>query len=218
MRRIVYLALSTTLIVVAAGSSIAQRYDTREMRERMRERQAVIEDPRSNPFKIEPYDPLKPGEPLPSNIVRSNIELEIVDATGGDTITVVNTAKQRLTIRLQGIDAPEIGQRYAEAAHKQLAELVRGKTALIEFDPKGKPDREGRVIAKVYVSGRDIGLSQIQAGLAWYCKDYKKAQTDTDRSIYVDAESEARANKVGLWSESSPRAPWDYRREIASKP
>jgi endonuclease YncB( thermonuclease family) len=213
MRKFAYFFLSTSLILVCAATGIAQsRVVTEEVRERERERRRALDNPANNPFKVEPYDPLKPPPPPPPSPLRATVDLRVVGIADGDTIIITNTANQPLRIRLQGIDAPEAGQSFSNEAQQLLEKLVTGKTVSLEFDPHGKPDAEGRIVAKVYLEGRDIGLEQIKAGLAWYCKDYNKELSESDRYTYPEAEKEARNAKRGLWRESAPRPPWKYRK------
>ncbi len=214
MRKFVYLLLSTILIVACAEIVMAQggRIDTTEARERMRERQRIIEDPANSPFKAEPYEKLKPAGPSqPNSPLRAIVELQVIDITDGDTFIINNTANQQMRIRLQGIDAPEAAQSFGSNAQKHLSKLLSGKWVSIEFDPRGKPDKEGRIIAKIYLDGRDIGLEQIKSGFAWYCKDYKEHLSESDRYTYAEAEKEARNSNRGLWKESTPLPPWEFR-------
>lgn len=74
-----------------------------------------------------------------------------------------------------------------------------------------KTDRYGRDVCRVLLRGSDVGLEQIRRGLAWHFKRYAHEQTTTDRSVYADAESEARDEKRGLWFDPSPEPPWLYR-------
>lgn len=215
MKKLVFELLSTVVVFAGAvtGHAQSRRVDTSSMRERQRARQRAIEDPANNPVKLEPYEPLKPAPPPTEGPLRATVELQVVGAEDGDTLIISNTADQHLRLRLQGIDAPETGQAFCKDAMEHLAKLAAGKSVAIEFDPHGKPDSKGRVIAKVYLDGNDIALAQVRAGLAWYCKDYKKMQSESDRYSYTEAEKEARAAGLGLWSEKDPKAPWDYRKQ-----
>lgn len=53
------------------------------------------------------------------------------------------------------------------------------------------------------VSHRDhhfnANLEQVKAGLAWHYKKYQKEQSLDNRSIYAQAEEQARAERRGLW-------------------
>ncbi len=58
----------------------------------------------------------------------------------------------------------------------------------------------------------DAGLAQLTVGLAWHFTRYAHEQSTEERERYADAEREARAKRVGLWSDPAPVAPWEWRR------
>ena len=112
-------------------------------------------------------------------------------------------------VRLEGIDAPEIGQTCGrawlgswdcgKAARRALDTLVAGQT--VACQSKGL-DKYGRVLGICYVGQRDINAEMVRAGLAWAFVKY----SDT----YVDTEAEAKAAKAGLWQGEAEPA-WVYR-------
>jgi endonuclease YncB( thermonuclease family) len=69
----------------------------------------------------------------------------------------------------------------------------------------------------VSINGVDANLEQIKAGMAWHYKKYQKDQSIEDRVEYARAEDEARAGKRGLWLDSEPVAPWDFRKASKGK-
>jgi len=69
----------------------------------------------------------------------------------------------------------------------------------------------GRILGKILVSGEDVNLEQVEAGMAWHYKKYQREQSTSDHIEYSDAELEARRHKVGLWRDPNPIPPWDYR-------
>ncbi|BAL23711.1 hypothetical protein AZKH_1389 [Azoarcus sp. KH32C] len=133
----------------------------------------------------------------------------VVAIADGDTLTVRDTANVQHKVRLSGIDAPEKRQPFGNVSRQHLAELVFGRYVAIEYH---KVDRYGRELGKVLVADRDANLAQIRAGLAWHYKRYEGEQPSRDRAEYSDAETEARVARRGLWHDSTPVAPWDFRR------
>jgi endonuclease YncB( thermonuclease family) len=75
-----------------------------------------------------------------------------------------------------------------------------------------KKDRYQRVLGKVTLEEQDICLEQVKRGMAWHYKQYQRDQTQEDRMKYDLAEKEARANKLGLWTDESPVEPSKFRR------
>ena len=149
-------------------------------------------------------------------LVRADFTAKVQRVVDGDTVHVVNKAGKKFKVRLTGIDAPEQSQPYGLASKYHLRELLLNKIVLFKSKPKkGKPysvDRYNRVLAKIILDGRDINLSQVLNGYAWHFKRYQKQQSPKDRELYNQAEIDAKKNKLGLWGEKKPIAPWKWRK------
>jgi micrococcal nuclease len=134
--------------------------------------------------------------------------------TDGDTIQVIADGT-KITIRLVGIDAPEVshaknqpGQPFGEVATKHLAGMVLNKTA--EIKSYG-PDRYGRTLGEVFVDAKNINLEMVKAGLAEvYRGTPAKGQ---NMEPYWKAEEEAKAAKRGIWALGDKyRSPREWRK------
>lgn len=136
----------------------------------------------------------------------------VVAVADGDTITVLDSLNQQHKIRLAGIDAPEKKQAFGQVSKQHLADLAFGKLVDVEWF---KHDKYRRVIGKVRVGTQDANLEQVKAGLAWHYKKYEAEQAPADRRQYSEAEESARLKRVGLWRDSSPIPPWDFRHGTA---
>lgn len=134
---------------------------------------------------------------------------KVVSVADGDTITVLDAEKTQHKIRLQGIDAPEKAQAFGAKSKQALYEMVHGKTVQVSFE---KSDKYGRILGKVLLDGQDICHQQIKAGLAWHYKKYQNQQPLVDREAYSASETAAKSEKLGLWSDPRPVAPWDFRK------
>ena len=98
----------------------------------------------------------------------------VIGVADGDTLTVLDGANVQHRIRLCGIDAPEKKQPFGTRSKQNLASLAFAKyPTVVEWT---KPDRYGRIVGKVIVDGQDVGLRQIQAGLAWWYRKYAREQ------------------------------------------
>ena len=84
-----------------------------------------------------------------------------------------------------------------------------------------KKTHRGRQICKVWVQPSDCptcgktldaGHAQVIAGLAWWYRAYAKEQFPDDQGRYESAEDEARLRKWGLWRDTEPVPPWEWRR------
>jgi endonuclease YncB( thermonuclease family) len=133
----------------------------------------------------------------------------VVRVTDGDTIVILDAGNAQHKIRLTGIDAPERGQAYGTKSKEHLSDSVAGKFVVVEYE---KRDRYEWILGKVLLSGDDVNLEQVRAGLAWHYKKYQGEQTVADRVKYSDAERDARLEKRGLWQDADSISPWDYRK------
>ncbi|HEY3104062.1 MAG TPA: thermonuclease family protein [Pyrinomonadaceae bacterium] len=134
----------------------------------------------------------------------------VVSVADGDTITVLDANNVQHRIRLSGIDAPESHQAFGTQSKKNLSELVFGRDVTVIYE---KTDQYGRLVGKIIVEGKDVNLAQVKSGMAWHYKEYQREQTPEDRELYARAEDEARAQHRGLWQDSNPVEPSQFRRE-----
>jgi endonuclease YncB( thermonuclease family) len=135
----------------------------------------------------------------------------VVGITDGDTITVLAPDLHQFKVRLAGIDAPEKGQAFGQAAKRRMSELSFQRDVLVRWT---KRDRFGRIVGVALVGGKDVGLALIESGLAWHFKRYAHEQPISDRASYARAEELARAARIGLWREQGGVPPWEYRRHM----
>jgi len=158
---------------------------------------------------------------LHGGVQHSNAETlygRVVAVANGDTVTVMDSSQHQHEIRLTGIDAPESDQAYGLPAKENLFRLVSGKDVRVEWRQR---DRDWHIVGKLLVQPAscpscpmtlDVGHAQITVGLAWWDRDRAGEQSPQDRGAYEFSEQEARAKRVGLWSETEPIPPWIWRR------
>ncbi|MGD9563423.1 MAG: thermonuclease family protein [Pyrinomonadaceae bacterium] len=128
----------------------------------------------------------------------------------GDVIVVADAAGKQHKVRLAAIDAPEMGQEYGAAAKNFLIGLVLNQPVTVVGRRR---DDDGRLVAQVFLLGRDVSYSMLWAGLAWHDKDAGVDQTKDDRKQYAKGEKFARDIKNNIWSQSKPVPPWDFRKD-----
>lgn len=138
----------------------------------------------------------------------------VVGVSDGDTVTVLDATNKQWKIRLMGIDAPEKKQAFGQKSKADLSDLVFDKLVTVEYNKK---DKYGRTVGKILVDGIDANLEQVKAGMAWHYKKYQKEQSPSDRSLYSQAEDQAKGEKKGLWVDKDPTPPWDWRNEQKMK-
>lgn len=142
-------------------------------------------------------------------ILADTIEGRVVGVSDGDTITVLDGSKTQHKVRLAGIDAPESKQAFGQASKKHLSDAVFDREVTLDC---GKIDKYRREVCVVMVNGADANLAQVRAGMGWWYRKYQKEQTAQQRADYEAAEATAKASRVGLWWDSDPIAPWDWRK------
>lgn len=128
---------------------------------------------------------------------------KVVGVSDGDTITCLSGNQAQFKVRLNQIDAPESTQAFGTQAKKSLSDMVFGK--VVEIRSTGK-DRYGRTLGELYIGNININKQMVAEGMAWVYREYL-----TDQE-YLIAESGAKAQKLGLWSEPNPIYPSDFRR------
>lgn len=131
----------------------------------------------------------------------------------GDTVVIApDIGGQFITCRLYGIDTPETskkgkpGQPYGEEAAKELKRLILGKYIDATLTGQKTYKREVCIIKQ---DGLDINLEMVKRGFAWAYRQYLKRPYASE---YINAESEARSRKLGLWKDNNPEPPWEFRK------
>lgn len=131
----------------------------------------------------------------------------VVGISDGDTLTARCGQAgdyEQVKVRIAAIDAPEKRQAFGNVSRQHLADLCFQQQATIS--PRSK-DRYGRTVADVACQGKDVGREQVSAGLAWV---YVRYTTSADTDLF-GLEKSARASGNGLWRDSDPVAPWEWR-------
>lgn len=133
----------------------------------------------------------------------ADLPCKVVGVADGDTITALCQGNEQVKVRLAEIDAPEKAQPFGAKSKLSLSDLCFGKMAQIAEQDR---DRYGRTIARVRCAGIDANAEQVRRGLAWV---YDRYVTDPDLYPLQDA---ARAERRGLWADSTPTPPWEWRK------
>lgn len=139
----------------------------------------------------------------------SSFSAKVVNITDGDTVDVFGPGGFTYAVRLEGIDAPEHDQPFGSQSTRHLAELLSGKRVTLNCENERS---YGRLICKILLqNGDDACLDQVKAGMAWHYKQFEDEQSPADRASYAAAECTAMKAKIGLWSQTNPEQPQDFR-------
>ncbi len=136
---------------------------------------------------------------------QSTYTAKVVGIKDGDTVVVLDSLNYQTTLRLAEVDCPEKNQPFGTKAKQFTSDQIfRKQIKHIVTDI----DIYGRSIAKIYYDdNKYLSAEIIKNGLGWHYKKYS-----TSKKI-ASFENSARLQKLGLWSDKNPIAPWDWRRK-----
>ncbi|MEQ1789803.1 MAG: thermonuclease family protein [Rickettsiales bacterium] len=142
---------------------------------------------------------------LPLSAVAEEQIGRVVDVTDGDTLTMLDSRKQQIKVRLAEIDTPESAQPYGTRAKQELSRLVHGKTVTVKVQDI---DRYGRTVGRVYVGELDVNAEMVKLGAAWVYRKYA-----IDQNLYA-LEKQAKQERAGVWNlpEAEQIPPWEWRK------
>lgn len=138
----------------------------------------------------------------------------IIHVADGDTVTLLTAQKTSVRVRVAGIDAPEKKQAWGARSRQAMMRCAYQKSARVETHKK---DRYGRQVGIVTVNGEDCGLTLLKSGLAWFYAAYERELPAQKRALYRAAQDNAKKMKRGLWQDSAPQAPWEWRKAQKAK-
>jgi endonuclease YncB( thermonuclease family) len=136
------------------------------------------------------------------SLYAAEIQGKVIRVLDGDTIEILQ-GKKPVRIRLANIDAPEKKQAFGRWSTNQLKGLVAAQPVTVTYT---QTDRYGRIIGRVLTtSGTEASRFMVKSGAAWVYERY-----NTDKALPV-LQREAQTYKRGLWADSQPVPPWEWR-------
>jgi micrococcal nuclease len=71
-------------------------------------------------------------------------------------------------------------------------------------------DRYGRTVAEIILpDGRSMNREMVGQGMAWWYRKYAPGE-----KVLAQLEAEARRQRRGLWNQSAPMPPWNWRKNL----
>jgi len=130
-------------------------------------------------------------------LVGKTFDATVVRVADGDSVEILRSGESaRLRVRLEGVDAPELGEVFSREAQDFLRRLALDRRVNVS----GRDvDRYGRLVARVTVAGQDLSLALLNAGLA--CQRFV-----TD-AVLAAAESRAKSSGIGFWAANATTKP-----------
>ncbi len=148
------------------------------------------------------------------NIPRGH-QFTIVKIFDGDTIQVKGFGL-KFTIRLMGIDTPELAKRgkksqpYSLQAKQKLTQLIQKKTiSLTQYGMGGY----NRILAEIFVGETNVNLEMVRSGLAEVYRG--KQPHGFDATLYFQAEKRVKQSRKGMWiQEAAYISPRQWRQKF----
>ncbi len=128
------------------------------------------------------------------------IEGFVVAVPEGDAITV-QVHRERVSVRLSDIDAPELNQPHGAESRESLAALALGRNVRCVARAR---DRFGRPASRCNLKELDVSAEQVRRGMAWSFARYRSDE------LLQRVEDDARAAKRGLWKDERAVPPWTW--------
>ncbi len=142
----------------------------------------------------------------------SALEGQVAEVVDGGTITVISL-KRPVKVRLIGIAALDPDQPYADVARQHLSDLILNKYVVV----RSSRLQDGYLIGKVFLGDMDVAAQMIRDGVAWYDKPDESHLGVLEQQLYDASEQAARNERRGLWHDTSPMAPWEFRKAQLAK-
>lgn len=143
------------------------------------------------------------------SLCAAEIQGKVIRVLDGDTIEVktlpakIVVYEVPIRVRLINIDAPEKKQSLGHWSANQLKALLAGQSVTVSYT---QTDRYGRIVGRVFTTnGTDASRFMVQSGAAWVYERY-----NADESLPA-LQREAQEQKLGLWADTNPVPPWEWR-------
>ncbi len=132
----------------------------------------------------------------------------VVRVIDGDTVVIERCGlnKHQTTVRLWGVDTPElaragiraVSEPYAEAARDFTIACVYNQTVLIELESHQQRDKFGRLLAYVYSEdGRLLNELLLDEGLA----DFEPRFSHRFLKRFEQAAKRSATRRIGIWTD-----------------
>lgn len=120
----------------------------------------------------------------------------------GDTV-IIREEAQSYHLRLLDIDAPELHQAFGKQSRRSLAQLCMNAPISVQLQGQ---DIYGRTLGHLSCGKQDASQSQIGLGMAWFNQRYSR------RYELQVLQKQAQQQALGLWQQSNPLPPWQWRK------
>ncbi len=144
-------------------------------------------------------------------------EFPVSHVLDGQTLMVEVDWSQQERVRLIGVYAPRLGssesepgEHFAQESMKYARARAAGQKVVLQLDPIGTRDKDGVLLAQVYLSDSEmLNLSMLRFGMAYADRRAKHSMSRQ----FEQSENEARTKRSGLWKELTDDRMPDWRKQ-----
>ncbi len=175
-------------------------------------RPSPVESTKPTPPSVDPKRD-RPTESIPTDDASAEVIKGFASHVKDGDSFVLQTGNEEKDVRLWGIDAPEGNTRqpYAGEARDFARQLYQRKNVTIVVHDR---DQYGRIVGEVFLADRtSVNEQIIDAGWAWHFRRHAAEKTS-----FADAQARAQQAERGLWKDSDPIPPWEWRRDHPPRP
>lgn len=130
--------------------------------------------------------------PQPELLPKEGAVTRIID---GDTMELVGGK----VVRFVGANAPEVNEPFHDQALEFTKKLLLNQKVTLVYEKGYEQDKFGRLLAYVFVGGKNMSIELVKAGLA-KVSIYEKRRPLIYQDQLLNAQSGAQKNKFGVWS------------------
>jgi endonuclease YncB( thermonuclease family) len=146
-------------------------------------------------------------------LAQINYSGQVTEIVDGRTVIIEAQQGVKIKLKLENIEVPEPEQKLHQIVKDHLTKLVLNK--YVQFKTKGFSDTQAT--GQLFINGIDISQQMIRDGAAWYALASKAGQNRFQIEEYENIETQAKAEKRGVWSIPEMKPAWEFRAEKERK-
>lgn len=124
-------------------------------------------------------------------------QARVIQIVDGTTAVVETKSQSRFHVRCLGAAAPHVQETFGVGSKQRLSALLLGETVTIEYSNRTE---NGTLLGSLRLKDQNVCLDQVRSGLARLDTESAALLNSSERESYMNAESIARNNAIGVWA------------------
>lgn len=124
-------------------------------------------------------------------------QARVIQIVDGTTVVVETKSQSQFHVGCLGAAAPAAQEPFGAASKQRLSAVLLGETVTIEYTNRNE---DGELLGSIRLKDQNVCLDQVRSGLAQLDTGTSALLNSSERESYMNAESIARNNAIGLWS------------------